>query len=107
MCKHSQKGHRSNTLASEDPLSTSSRHIFSTKQTVEEYRTRDVESELGLSRPEFISLALLLGSDYTPGVRGVLQGLCLLVYKAVGGRQSVLGSSSPADSRHLEWEGVA
>ncbi|KAL6780598.1 XPG2 [Auxenochlorella protothecoides x Auxenochlorella symbiontica] len=47
------------------------RHIFSTKQTVEEYRTRDVESELGLSRPEFISLALLLGSDYTPGVRGI------------------------------------
>jgi hypothetical protein len=38
---------------------------------VEEYRTRDVESELGLGRRELVALALLLGSDYTEGVAGV------------------------------------
>lgn len=32
----------------------------------------DVERELGLSREKLTLLALLLGSDYTPGVQGVL-----------------------------------
>ena len=47
------------------------RHIFEESKYVEEYRTDDVERELGLSREGLISLALLLGSDYTPGITGV------------------------------------
>lgn len=47
------------------------RHIFEESKYVEEYRTDDVERELGLSRESLISLALLLGSDYTPGIAGV------------------------------------
>ncbi len=38
---------------------------------MEEYHSRDVERELGLSRRELVALALLLGSDYTEGVAGV------------------------------------
>ena len=47
------------------------RHIFEESKYVEEYRTDDVERELGLSRESLICLALLLGSDYTPGISGV------------------------------------
>ena len=35
------------------------------------YRAEDALSELGLSRNQFIALAMLLGGDYTAGVRGV------------------------------------
>lgn len=38
---------------------------------MEEYRTQDVASELGMSRDKLIQLALLLGSDYTEGVAGI------------------------------------
>lgn len=47
------------------------RHIFEESKYVEEYRTEDVERELGLSRESLILMALLLGSDYTPGIAGV------------------------------------
>ena len=47
------------------------RHIFEESKYVEEYRTADIERELGLSREGLISLALLLGSDYTAGIAGV------------------------------------
>ena len=48
-----------------------SRNIFEGKKYVEEYRTQDVASELGMSRDKLIQLALLLGSDYTEGVAGI------------------------------------
>lgn len=47
------------------------RHIFEENKYVEEYRTEEIENELGLSRDKLILLALLLGSDYTPGISGV------------------------------------
>eukprot|EP00890_Picochlorum_soloecismus_P003628 jgi/Picsp_1/4266/NSC_01775-R1_protein len=47
------------------------RHIFEENKYVEEYRTEEIENELGLSRDKLIMLALLLGSDYTPGISGV------------------------------------
>lgn len=47
------------------------RHIFENRKYVEEYRTEDVERELGLDRDGLIRLALLLGSDYTEGVAGI------------------------------------
>ncbi|KAK9904154.1 hypothetical protein WJX75_005482 [Coccomyxa subellipsoidea] len=47
------------------------RHIFENRKYVEEYRTEDVERELGLDQDGLIRLALLLGSDYTEGVGGI------------------------------------
>ena len=47
------------------------RHIFEENKYVEEYRSGEIEKEFGLSRDKLITLAMLLGSDYTPGVSGV------------------------------------
>lgn len=47
------------------------RHIFEESKYVEEYRSEDIVKELGLSRDSLILMALLLGSDYTPGIAGV------------------------------------
>ncbi len=47
------------------------RNIFESRKYVEEYRTDDVERELGMDRQKLIQLGLLLGSDYSEGVAGV------------------------------------
>lgn len=47
------------------------RNLFESSKYVEEYRAEDIERELGLSRERLVMLAMLLGSDYTPGVAGV------------------------------------
>ncbi|KAK9826114.1 hypothetical protein WJX81_004563 [Elliptochloris bilobata] len=47
------------------------RHLFAEKQYVEEFRTEDVQRELGLDQMALIRLAMLLGSDYTEGVAGI------------------------------------
>jgi DNA excision repair protein ERCC-5 len=46
------------------------RHIFESKRYVEEYRSEDVERELGVGREQLAQLAQLLGSDYCEGVAG-------------------------------------
>jgi len=38
---------------------------------VEAYLATDVERELGLARGDMVALAMLLGSDYTTGVKGI------------------------------------
>jgi len=47
------------------------KNIFDQAKYVEAYLLRDAELELGIGRHEMISMALLLGSDYTDGVKGV------------------------------------
>ncbi|KAK9819017.1 hypothetical protein WJX74_004467 [Apatococcus lobatus] len=47
------------------------RNIFESRKYVEEYRTDDIERELGMDRQQLIQLGLLLGSDYSEGVAGV------------------------------------
>lgn len=47
------------------------KNIFTEQRFVESYRSADIETELGCSRAAMVRLALLLGSDYTLGVRGV------------------------------------
>mmetsp|Transcript_23710 Transcript_23710/g.44016 ORF Transcript_23710/g.44016 Transcript_23710/m.44016 type:complete len:334 (+) Transcript_23710:53-1054(+) len=47
------------------------RNIFDEKKFVQAYKMADVERELGLNRQRVINLALLLGSDYTTGVKGI------------------------------------
>ncbi|KAF9581163.1 DNA repair protein rad2 [Lunasporangiospora selenospora] len=47
------------------------KNMFREEQHVECYLMRDVERELGVGRDRLVSLAYLLGSDYTVGVKGV------------------------------------
>eukprot|EP00501_MAST-03F_sp_TOSAG23-6_P000025 GSMAST32.ASY1.ANO1.26.1 assembled CDS len=47
------------------------RNIFADNKFVEEYKMSDIEKGLGLSRKDLIHIALLLGSDYTDGVKGI------------------------------------
>lgn len=47
------------------------KNIFESAKYVEAYRMEDVEREVGLDRDDLVRAALLLGSDYTDGVRGV------------------------------------
>eukprot|EP00644_Phytophthora_capsici_P006939 jgi/Phyca11/103721/e_gw1.8.706.1 len=47
------------------------KNIFHHQKFVEAFSARDIEQELGFSREQIIALALLLGSDYTDGVRGI------------------------------------
>lgn len=47
------------------------KNMFNQKQYVECYIAEDIENKVGLSREKLIELALLLGSDYTEGIKGV------------------------------------
>lgn len=47
------------------------KNMFNTNKFVECYLAADLEKELSLSREQLISLAQLLGSDYTEGLTGV------------------------------------
>lgn len=47
------------------------KNLFSEKNFVECYQDDDIREELGLSRERMIELAILLGSDYTEGIKGV------------------------------------
>ena len=47
------------------------KNIFDDKKYVEMYVADDIGKECGLERHDFIALAMLLGSDYTQGIKGV------------------------------------
>jgi hypothetical protein len=47
------------------------RHLFESKMYCESYRMKEIEAKLGMDRQKLIHFALLLGSDYTEGVKGV------------------------------------
>eukprot|EP00189_Rhodosorus_marinus_P000677 CAMPEP_0113958484 /NCGR_PEP_ID=MMETSP0011_2-20120614/3457_1 /TAXON_ID=101924 /ORGANISM="Rhodosorus marinus" /LENGTH=982 /DNA_ID=CAMNT_0000969375 /DNA_START=261 /DNA_END=3209 /DNA_ORIENTATION=+ /assembly_acc=CAM_ASM_000156 len=47
------------------------RNMFNKNKYVEGYEMKQIEEEMGMTRSKLIRLALLLGSDYTDGVRGV------------------------------------
>lgn len=47
------------------------KNIFHNQKFVEAFYAQDIARELGFSQDELIALALLLGSDYTDGVRGI------------------------------------
>ncbi|KAK0631928.1 hypothetical protein B0T14DRAFT_490382 [Immersiella caudata] len=47
------------------------KNMFNSNKLVECYLAKDLETELSLSREQLISLAQLLGSDYTEGIPGV------------------------------------
>ncbi|CCG23933.1 Rad2 protein [Candida orthopsilosis Co 90-125] len=47
------------------------KNMFNQKQFVECYFKDDIEDRIGLSRENLIELAILLGSDYTQGIKGI------------------------------------
>ena len=47
------------------------KNMFNQKQYVECYIMNDINSRMGLSQEKLIDLALLLGSDYTEGIKGI------------------------------------
>ncbi|CEG45143.1 dna repair [Plasmopara halstedii] len=47
------------------------KNIFHHQKFVEAFSAFDIEQELGFSREQIIAIAMLLGSDYTDGVRGI------------------------------------
>lgn len=47
------------------------RHLFSASHLTERFLMPVIEDQLGFDRETLINLALLLGSDYTPGVTGI------------------------------------
>ncbi len=51
--------------------STVYRRLFLEGKFAEAYDASTIKSELGIDREQLIKLAYLLGSDYTPGVRGI------------------------------------
>lgn len=47
------------------------KNMFNQKQYVECYIAEDIEHTVGLNQKKLIELALLLGSDYTEGIKGI------------------------------------
>lgn len=47
------------------------KNMFNQKQYVECYISDDIEHKIGLDQNKLIELALLLGSDYTEGIKGI------------------------------------
>ncbi|ODV80656.1 PIN domain-like protein [Suhomyces tanzawaensis NRRL Y-17324] len=47
------------------------KNMFNQKQYVECYISEEIEQKVGLTQDKLIELALLLGSDYTEGIKGV------------------------------------
>lgn len=47
------------------------KNMFNQKQYVECYTAEDIEHAIGLDNDKLIELALLLGSDYTEGIKGI------------------------------------
>jgi 5'-3' exonuclease len=57
------------TTTHQQCINTTTAHAIA--RFVEAYLATDVERELGLARGDMVALAMLLGSDYTTGVKGI------------------------------------
>lgn len=60
------------------------KNMFNQKQFVECYYAEDIEHKVGLGREKLIELAMLLGSDYTEGVKGIGPVLAMEVLAEFG-----------------------
>ncbi len=47
------------------------KNFFDEQKYCEAYYARDIERDLALKKHHFVALAMLLGGDYTDGVKGV------------------------------------
>lgn len=71
------------------------RHFFNNRQRISLFLGRDIERELSLDRGLLVVLALLLGSDYCVGVRGMGPVRSLQLIKAL---RSTLGEDSSPEA---------
>lgn len=69
---------------------------------MEEYRTEDLESELGIDREAMIRMALLLGSDYTEGAPGIGIVNALEIVRAFPTDESLKGFREWVDAPDAE-----
>lgn len=67
------------------------KNMFNSNKFVECYLAKDLESEMSLSRDQLISLAQLLGSDYTEGIPGVGPVTALEVLSEFTGKDGLEG----------------
>lgn len=66
------------------------KNMFNSNKFVECYLAKDLETELSLSREQLISLAQLLGSDYTEGLPGVGPVTALEILSEFPGRDGLV-----------------
>ncbi|KAJ1307245.1 hypothetical protein OPQ81_001358 [Rhizoctonia solani] len=66
------------------------RNMFNQSKTVECFLAADLERELGLDRETLISLAYLLGSDYTEGLPGVGPVVAMEILKEFPGETGLI-----------------
>ncbi|KAK8061560.1 DNA excision repair protein [Apiospora phragmitis] len=67
------------------------KNMFNSNKFVECYLANDLEKELSLSREQLISLAHLLGSDYTEGLPGVGPVTAVEILSEFPGREGLAG----------------
>ncbi|CAI5759421.1 unnamed protein product [Candida verbasci] len=67
------------------------KNMFNQKQYVECYLKDDIRHKIGLSQENMIELALLLGSDYTEGIKGIGPVLAMEILAEFGSLKSFKG----------------
>ncbi|CAD7928556.1 unnamed protein product [Amoebophrya sp. A120] len=65
------------------------RHLFSSKGDAEKYTSFNISQHLGLAYDDLIALAMLLGCDYTVGVKGIGIVNALEILQAFGAKRFV------------------
>lgn len=65
------------------------KNMFNQKQYVECYISEDIENTIGLDNDKLIELALLLGSDYTEGIKGIGPVLAMEILAEFGNLENL------------------
>ena len=64
------------------------RYMFSTKNACQVTTMRQVKEEMALSRSDLQVMALFMGSDYTPGVKGIAAVNAIEIINCFGSSQA-------------------
>ncbi|CAD7925445.1 unnamed protein product [Amoebophrya sp. A25] len=80
------------------------RHLFSSKGEAEKYTSRNISQLLGLAYDDMIALAMLLGCDYTMGVKGIGIVNALEIIEAFGKKRDI---AMPASEIEISSGGVS
>lgn len=79
------------------------KNMFNQKQYVECYIAEDIEHKIGLDQGKLIELAMLLGSDYTEGIKGIGPVMAMEVLAEFG----TLANFKKWFDRHTKTSAVA
>ncbi|KAL9934997.1 hypothetical protein V8E36_006073 [Tilletia maclaganii] len=83
------------------------KNMFNQNKVVECYLLQDLEREMGISRQKLVSLAYLLGSDYTEGLAGVGPVLAMEVLAAFFDEEAARKAEAAAAARRQATSGAA